>query len=285
MLGLIINRLLKCDPQLYQTYSALILIVSFAGEYGNAWSLRINFATITLPGIPRKTEARRKGTLRMIQFQPSVPAELRPQRPRPFKIFVVTFLTCASVIAFSWVHEKKDEARRAALLKSQSAADYAHMQYLLSLTKRDSNSSHIVTDQYQSSYPDLLPLLLKTPYPTDADLERALGKPDRVEANGERVWMTKSLFDGRTKTGDFEKEPNKMVGALFNTSDGGLETLIIYFPSTTTVGRTYKSYSKVVYRREARTFVYFATDLHFAYYHSCGSPYGIATPSLRVPHP
>jgi hypothetical protein len=116
---------------------------------------------------------------------------------------------------------------------NDSALNYAN-----SLMREDPDKSHILLGGSGR------PWILGTPYPSQGEVERVIGKPSSVDGAGARIWFYKPVpridRSGTTIGGD----SSKMLELWFDQADNRLRLMTIHKEGETTIGRNGRDYKK-----------------------------------------
>jgi len=130
----------------------------------------------------------------------------------------------------------KEEIRQAAV--QAGAINDSALRYADSLIRIDSDPSHILLGGGGR------PWLLGTPYPTQAEVERVIGKPSSIDSAGARIWLYKPVPRINASGETVYDEPSKMLELWFDQHDSKLNRMTIYKEGETTVGRDGREYKK-----------------------------------------
>jgi len=114
----------------------------------------------------------------------------------------------------------------------------ARSNYANSLIREDPDKSHILLGGSGR------PWVLGTPYPSQGEVERAIGKPPLVDSTGARICFI-SRCRGLTGPGaTIDGDSSKMLELWFDQSDSKLSLMTVHKDGEETVGRTGRDYKK-----------------------------------------
>lgn len=134
------------------------------------------------------------------------------------------------------VERHQEEVRRNAA--EAGAINTRALSYADSLTRIDDDPSHILLGGGGR------PWLLGTPYPTQAEVERVLGRPAAVDSEGARIWLSRSVPRINPSGETVNDAPAKMLELWFDQHDGKLSRITIHREGETTFGRDGREYKK-----------------------------------------
>jgi hypothetical protein len=154
----------------------------------------------------------------------------------------LVFLLIAILSVFFLSRHQKEVARRQEEVRKTAAEAGAintrALSYADSMTRIDDDPSHILLGGGGR------PWLLGTPYPTQAEVERVIGKPSSIDTEGARIWLYKPVPRINASGETVYDAPSKMLELLFDQDDGRLRRMTIHKEGETTVGRDGRSYEK-----------------------------------------
>ena len=138
-------------------------------------------------------------------------------------------------------HQKKETRHREEIRQAAAQAgaiNESALRYADSLIRIDPDPSHILLGGGGR------PWLLGTPYPTQAEVERVIGKPSSIDSAGARIWLYKPVPRINASGETVYDEPSKMLELWFDQHDSKLNRMTIYKEGETTVGRDGREYKK-----------------------------------------
>ncbi|HXO39516.1 MAG TPA: hypothetical protein VN872_12815 [Candidatus Acidoferrum sp.] len=134
------------------------------------------------------------------------------------------------------VARRQEEARKTAA--EAGAINTRALSYADSLTRIDPDPSHILLGGGGR------PWLLGTPYPTQGEVERVIGRPSSVASEGARVWLYKPVPRINPSGATVYDESSTMLELWFDQADGRLSRMTIHKEGETTIGRNGREYEK-----------------------------------------
>jgi hypothetical protein len=134
------------------------------------------------------------------------------------------------------VARHQEEVRKTAAVAG--AINDSALRYADSLIRIDSDPSHILLGGGGR------PWLLGSPYPTQAEVERVIGKPSSIDSEGARVWLYKPVPRINASGATVYDDPSKMLELWFDQDDGRLRRMTIHKEGETTIGRNGRDYKK-----------------------------------------
>ena len=148
-----------------------------------------------------------------------------------------------AILSFFFLSRHQKEAARHQEEVRKTAAEAGAintraLSYADSLTRIDDDPSHILLGGGGR------PWLLGTPYPTQGEVERVIGKPSSVDSEGARIWLSKPVPRINASGETVYDAPAKMLELWFDQHDSKLSRLTIHKEGETTVGRDGREYKK-----------------------------------------
>jgi len=119
-----------------------------------------------------------------------------------------------------------------------SAVNDSALNYANSLMRDDPDQSHILLGGSGR------PWILDTPYPSQAEVERVIGKPSSVDSTGARIWLYKPVPRIDRSGATIDGDSSKMLELWFDQSDSKLSLMTVHKDGEETVGRTGRDYKK-----------------------------------------
>jgi hypothetical protein len=156
------------------------------------------------------------------------------------KALVILLIAILSVFFLSR-HQKEVARRQEEVRKTAAEAGAINtraLSYADSMTRIDDDPSHILLGGGGR------PWLLGTPYPTQAEVERVIGKPSSIDTEGARVWLYKPVPRINPSGETVYDAPSTMLELLFDQDDGRLRRMTIHKEGETTIGRNGREYKK-----------------------------------------
>ena len=155
-------------------------------------------------------------------------------------VLAALLVSCLSFVVLSR-HQKevsrhREEVRQAAI--QAGATNDSALRYADSLIRIDSDPSHILLGGGGR------PWLLGSPYPTQAEVERVIGKPSSIDSAGARIWLYKPVPRINASGVTVYDDPSKMLELWFDQDDGRLRRMTIHKEGETTFGRNGRDYEK-----------------------------------------
>jgi hypothetical protein len=130
----------------------------------------------------------------------------------------------------------QEEVRKAAA--QAGATNESTLRYADSLLRIDPDPSHILLGGGGR------PWLLGTPYPTQGEVERAIGKPSSVDSEGARIWLYKPVPRINPSGATVYDDSSTMLELWFDQHDSKLSRMTIHKEGETTIGRDGREYKK-----------------------------------------
>lgn len=134
------------------------------------------------------------------------------------------------------VASRREEVGKAAV--QAVAINDSALSYADSLVRIDPDQSHILLGGGGR------PWILGTPYPTQGEVERVIGKPSSVDSEGARIWLYKPVPRINASGATVYDAPSKILELWFDQHDSKLSRMTIYKEGETTVGRDGREYKK-----------------------------------------
>ena len=119
-----------------------------------------------------------------------------------------------------------------------SASNGSALNYANSLIREDPDKSHILLGGSGR------PWVLGTPYPSQGEVERAIGKPPLVDSTGARIWFYKPVPRIDRSGATIDGDSSKMLELWFDQGDSRLSLMTVHKDGEETVGRSGRDYKK-----------------------------------------
>lgn len=154
----------------------------------------------------------------------------------------LVFLLIAILSVFFLSRHQKGVARHQEEVRKTAAEagviNTRALSYADSMTRIDDDPSHILLGGGGR------PWLLGAPYPTQAEVERVIGKPSSIDTEGARIWLYKPVPRINASGATVFDEPSKILELWFDQDDGRLRRMTIHKEGETTIGRDGREYKK-----------------------------------------
>ncbi len=112
-----------------------------------------------------------------------------------------------------------------------SAINDSTLDYANSLMREDPDKSHILLGGSGR------PWVLGSPYPSQGEVERVIGKPSSVDSTGARIWLYKPVPRIDRSGATIDGDSSKMLELWFDQADSSLRLMTIHKDGETTIGR------------------------------------------------
>jgi hypothetical protein len=132
---------------------------------------------------------------------------------------------------------QREESVRKAAAQAGAINDKA-LSYADSLMREDPDKSHILLGGSGR------PWILGTPYPSQGEVERVIGRPSSVDSAGARIWLYTPVPRIDASGATVYSGPSKMLELWFDQDDSRLRRITIHKDGETTIGRNGRDYEK-----------------------------------------
>jgi hypothetical protein len=156
------------------------------------------------------------------------------------KYFIILLIV---ILSFFFLSRRQKQAARHLEDVAKAAAEAGAfntraLSYADSMARIDDDPSHILLGGGGR------PWLLGTPYPTQEEVERVIGKPSSVDSEGARVWLSRPVPRIDASGTTVYEGPSKILELWFDQHDSKLSRITIYKEGETTIGRDGREYKK-----------------------------------------